>query len=61
MIAKEGVEKEPTLDFDMADVERIAKKIAWVWLKPGVVTTLVLPSDGSRYYRPQILATLKSD
>lgn len=28
VIAREGVEKVPTLDFDMADVERIAKKIA---------------------------------
>jgi len=28
VIAKEGVEKVPTLDFDMADVERIAEKIA---------------------------------
>jgi uncharacterized metal-binding protein len=28
VIAKEGVDKVPTLDFDMADVERIAKKIA---------------------------------
>jgi len=28
VIAREGVEKVPTLDFDMADVDRIAKKIA---------------------------------
>jgi len=28
VIAKEGVEKLPTLDFDEADVERIAEKIA---------------------------------
>ena len=28
VIAQEGVEKAPTLDFDMADVERIADKIA---------------------------------
>lgn len=28
VIAREGVEKVPTLDFDMADVERIAKKMA---------------------------------
>ncbi len=28
VIAKEEVEKAPTLDFDMADVERIADKIA---------------------------------
>jgi uncharacterized metal-binding protein len=28
VIAKEGVEKVPTLDFNMADVERIAEKIA---------------------------------
>jgi uncharacterized metal-binding protein len=28
VIAKEGVEKVPTLDFDMADVKRIAEKIA---------------------------------
>jgi uncharacterized metal-binding protein len=28
VIAREGVEKVSTLDFDMADVERIAKKIA---------------------------------
>lgn len=28
VIAREGVEKIPTLDFDTADVERIAKKIA---------------------------------
>ena len=33
VIAKEGVEKVPTLDFDMADVERIAKKIAKEALK----------------------------
>ena len=28
VIAKEGVEKVPTLDFDMADVKRITEKIA---------------------------------
>jgi uncharacterized metal-binding protein len=28
VIAEEGVKKVPTLDFDMADVERIAQKIA---------------------------------
>lgn len=28
VIAKEGVDKVPTLDFDMADVDRIARKIA---------------------------------
>jgi len=28
VIAKEGVDKIPTLDFDSADVERLAKKIA---------------------------------
>jgi uncharacterized metal-binding protein len=28
VIAKEGVEKVPTLDFDEADVQRIAEKIA---------------------------------
>jgi len=35
VIAEEGVKKVPTLDFEMADVERIAKKIAEEALSPA--------------------------
>jgi uncharacterized metal-binding protein len=48
IIAKEGVEKIPTLDFDQADVERIAGKIAAEALEDSNQAAPASPPTGNK-------------